>query len=49
LVEIASAYDKKIASGDYETLVLQWNASDKLDDEVQKHEDDRRDALRVGA
>jgi len=29
LVEIASAYDKKIASGDYETLVLQWNASGK--------------------
>jgi len=47
LVGIASAYDKEIASRDYETLVLRWNASDKPDDEAQEHEDDRRadDAL----
>ena len=47
--KIAPVYDKEIASGDYGTLVLRWNASDKLDDEAQKHEDDRRDDLRVGA
>ena len=40
---IASAYDKESASGDYGTLVLRWNASDKPDDEAQEHEDDRRD------
>jgi len=43
LAGIASAYDKEIASRDYETLVLRWIASDKPDDETQKHEDDRRD------
>ena len=43
LTGIASAYDKKIASRDYETLVLRWNASGKPDDEAQEHEDVRRD------
>jgi len=43
LAGIASAYDKEIASRDYGTLVLRWNASGKRHDEAQKHEDDRRD------
>jgi len=43
LAGIASAYDREIASRDYGTLVLRWIASDKPDDEAQKHEDDGRD------
>jgi len=47
LTGIALAYDKESASGDYGTLVLRWNASDKSGDEAQKHEDDGRDDLRI--